>query len=146
MKVTSFEISKKLAEIGFYRKFPSKFYHQNLNQTLYYRTPQYRTPQSGYSDKKGILNIPAYDLETILDALPNQLVNENIFFSRLDFFLKISKDEIWYETECFCDSSEYCPVKRRMEIEKLKNESLADTAARLLIKLYEANLVKFNEE
>jgi|GEM_PF-1889276 len=135
MKTTNYEISKELAEAGFEQKFPPAFYHVNSNGTLYYRTAQ-----KEYSNLKGIFNVKSYDLETILEALPKQ----HDFFSR-----GIGKYElrIWYhEGKAFVGYQNYTGFDKVMTFEQEQNESIADTAARLLILLHEKGLVNFNEE
>ncbi len=71
------------------------------------------------------------DLETLLDALPE----EREGFGG-DAYFRMSKDGFWYEEW-------RCPRQSYYYIEKLENESLADTAGRMIIKLHEKNLIKF---
>jgi len=139
MKTTSYKISKQLAEAGF--KSWANFFWCELGEDLVkiHFSQSHSVPQS-------VKIIVAYDLETILEALPERLTNENIFISRINYYLKLSKEEIWYENECDCDSDASCPVNQRFELNRDKSESLADTAARLLILLHEKGLVNFNEE
>jgi len=107
MKTTSFEISKKLAEIGFKAEAHHKL-HCFKDDFLY----------------------SYYDFETILEALPNQLGQSFLQITMLG-----NQALIGYEMQ-------------RIELSSLvdgKNESLADTAARLLILLHEEGIVNFNE-
>ena len=85
---------------------------------------------------------PAYDLETILDALPSVIEKEG---SGNNIYFKMNKNRVWYENSCNCDSSEYCPVNIYYRIDRQKNESLADTAGRLLIQLFEAGIINFKK-
>ena len=62
MKTTNYEISKKLKEIGFEADF--NFHYKATDSINLY--------DSGYEDYKE-RNIPSYDLETILDALPKKI-------------------------------------------------------------------------
>jgi hypothetical protein len=101
-KTTNYEISKKLAEIGFKAETSTSI---SMLETKDYSS---------------------YDLETLLDALPekteiiiHQLINKRGFY--LDYGLR--GDEIFVEIK--------------------NNESLADNAGRLLILLHEKNLIKF---
>ncbi len=99
---TNFEISKKLAEIGFSR------------QAFWVWTSKgCCCPFETYLD-----GFRAYDLETLLDALPKNYLVKNDWL------------------ECFLNR-DFNGTKR------LENESLADTAGRLLILLHEKNLIKF---
>ena len=135
MKTTSYEISRQLAEAGF--EAETEFYCVKWNEgepELVHESQQ--TPNL-------IESVPAWNLETILEVLPSRITNENIFIQRIDYYLRLSKEEIWYENECNCDSDESCPVDQRFEVSRIKNESLADTAARLLLLLHEKNLIKF---
>lgn len=92
------------------------------------------------ADGKG--NVKAYDLETILDALPSVIEREG---SGNNIYFKMNKNRVWYENSCNCDSSEYCPVNIYYRIDRQKNESLADTAGKMLIKLYEAGIINFKK-
>lgn len=118
MKVTSYEISKALHKAGFKvetdfiwstsfsdeQKPPALFYHHHSVSRL--------------SD-----SIAAYDLETILEALPTRLIREN---SRNPTTQEIvlKKNSIRYGESSY--------LTKRSE-----NESLADTAARLLLMILE---------
>jgi len=128
MKTTSYEISRKLTEVGFAINNASIF--------AYFSKPMVSPMElvgkfivadglkEGYS-----LDYYSFDLETILEALPD------IIYSSDDFGLK--KNEIGYYY------FDYDHVAHGIYIEKEKDESLADTAARLLLTLHEKNLVKF---
>ena len=80
------------------------------------------------------------DLETMLDALPSVIERKGW---GNDIYFKMNKNGFWYENSCSCDSSEYCPLETYYHIDRQKNESLADTAGRLLLLLHEKNLIKF---
>lgn len=121
IKTTNFEISKKLAEIGFKKETDYFFY---LTKPDWYNKAwtwkyvwHYAT--EGWDDANNDSNfLPSYDLETLLDALhKNYLVKYD-----------------WLE--CFLNR-DFNGTKR------LENESLADTAGRMIILLYEKNLIKF---
>jgi hypothetical protein len=116
-KTTNYEISKKLAEIGFKAKANHGWHKDNLESE----------PAEFISNYAFSTNyIKAFDLETLLDALPekteiiiNQLSNKRGFY--LDYGSR--GDEIFVKIK--------------------ENESLADTAGRLIILLHEKNLIKF---
>ena len=123
-KTTNYEISKKLAEIGFSR------------QPFWVWTSKdcccpYETHLDGFR---------AYDLETLLDALPKKMTNKH----GREFTLEISfgvSNWIYYvdENDYIFLSENY--IHGQMESEK--NESLADTVGRFIILLFEKNLIKF---
>ena len=121
VKVTSYNVSKKLAEIGF--KADPFFYRQECNK------------ENFIIDATGVYDCAAvrcYDLETILDALPNSYQIFSNFLLNAETFL-IGKSIIY-------QSEEYnCWIKQE------NNESLADTAARLLILLVEKGIINFNK-
>jgi hypothetical protein len=96
MKTTNYEISKKLAEIGFRAETSTSI---SMLETKDY---------------------PSYDLETLLSALPDTIGG----------CLMIHKEGMYYQ-------------ESMIEVQKQKNESLADTAGRLIIELCENNLIKF---
>ncbi len=119
-KTTNYEISKKLSEIGFSR------------QPFWVWTSKdcccpYETHLDGFR---------AYDLETLLDALPSEIE----YFGN-DAYFRMNKDQFWYEEFCNCPFD--CPVKRHYNIKIKENESLADTVGRFIILLHEKNLIKF---
>jgi len=119
MKRTSYEISKQLAEAGF--KAENDFYWAKWNEG----DPELVHAKDGTPPL--IEKVPAYDLETILQALPN-VVNDNEE-------LNIKKHEIGYyyfDYDCvICGTG----------VEKQESESLTDTAARLWLKLKKQGLI-----
>lgn len=127
MKTTSYEISKRLAEIGFKAKFDFVYLRDGKNTHFVSEIVLL------FSDeiKKGVV-IPSYDLETILEALPS-LIEPN--YSRIKVNLCVRKHGIFYEND------EECQFYQEKE-----GESLADTAARRLIELHEQGLIKFGEK
>jgi hypothetical protein len=131
MRTTNYEISKKLWEINFKANFDYVWDDKDKLIKGEQLNSQF------YGTKKGLEEIiiksqtwfPAYDLETILEALPD------IIYSSDDFGLK--KNEIGYYY------FDYDHVAHGLYIEKEKDESLADTAARLLLLLVEKEIIKF---
>jgi len=77
--------------------------------------------------------LKSYDLETLLEALPSSIENgtENCLVVNVAF------GEIHYEGDCENDTLWQFITTTR------ENESLADTAGRLIILLHEKNLIKF---
>jgi hypothetical protein len=139
MKTTSCEISKQLAEAGFNK----------------YKIPEGNCPKASavYCWHNFLIGAeledkttetlareydiyPAYDLETILEALPNFIANGNGTENCL--VVDVAFGEIHYKGDCESDTLFITTTRN--------NESLADTAARLLILLHEKGLINFNEE
>jgi len=79
------------------------------------------------------------DLESLLGILPSQIKAEGQY---VDFAM--NQRGIWYENRCTCDSSENCPVNAYFYTRTLENETLTDTAGRMIISLYEKNILNSN--
>jgi hypothetical protein len=140
MKTTSYKISKQLLEAGF--KAENDFWNSRpsaKNDFFWARWDTnskfvlvHKTDTTPY-----MLNsyIPAYDLETILEALPKQ----HDFFSR-----GIGKYElrIWYhEGKAFVGYQNFDGFDKIMTFEQEQNESIADTAARLWLELKKKKII-----
>jgi hypothetical protein len=126
MKTTSYEISKKLAEIGFKAETEKAFDNKGTPISCHKKICILKEKSSNSE----IYGLPACDLESILQALPN-VVNYNEE-------LNIKKYEIGYYY------FDYDCVICGIGVEKQENELLTDTAARLLILLHEKGMVNFN--
>jgi len=120
---TNYEISKKLAEIGFSRQ---AFWVWTSKDCC--------CPYETYLD-----GFRAYDLETLLDALPREIPHKNhkklfgmLVNLTINFIPKKDIVNIGYSFGSF----DFIETKKN-------NESLADTAGRLIILLHEKNLIKF---
>jgi hypothetical protein len=128
MKTTNYEISKKLAEIGFKAKAEkcwAKIRH-SVSSEFNLVNLDFAVPQN--CDEW----VLSYDLETLLNTLPH-----NFMLEKKIKFLKMNQSEKGYET----GSS---PIyDYQLLCHRMKEESLADTAGRLIIKLYNNNLIKF---
>ena len=113
MKTTNYEISKQLKEAGFEAK--TEFYWIELNGDLILirETQLFSVP---FSLKK----IPAYDLETLLDALKQ---------TRKRIMIVVKSDN-------WGINFDYQFNKYSQE-----NESLADTAGRMWLELKKKNLL-----
>jgi hypothetical protein len=114
-KTTNYEISKKLAEIGFNQQTDFYWYCYDDGKGVRH-----------IADADGKGNFKSYDLEILLNALPekteiiiNQLTNKREFY--LDYGLRGSE----------------------ISVQIKENESLADTAGKMIILLHEKNLIKF---
>ena len=130
MKTTNFEISKKLKEAGFEAE-----------------------GDFGYTVPDSLNDLKAYSLETLLDALPDSIQYKK-YKSSDWYYLFLRAPSRFSETNktlgYYCECNEYMDNYRMgeedgiFEFSKLSpNESLADTAGRLLLLLHEKNLIKF---
>lgn len=122
MKTTNFEISKKLKEIGFEAEF--NFHYKATDHVNLY--------DSGYEDYKEE-NTPTYDFETLFNILPKTYNKKQL------------KIWVWYNSVyiIYQDSDGF--IEESITTKKQKNETLADTAGRLLIKLFEAGIINFKK-
>ena len=113
MKTTSYEISKKLKEAGFEAETNFYWYCYDNGREMRH-----------IADADGKGDVEAYDLETLLDALPNtteiiisSLTGERIFY--LDSNIRGNEVSIAIE----------------------ENESLADTAGKMWLMLKEKGII-----
>ena len=144
MKTTNFEISKKLKEIGFEADF--NFHYKATDSINLY--------DSGYEDYKE-RNTPSYDLETLIDALPDSITreyksNEDGTIKEFEEKLVISKNEIWYKCYDIETSDDANEFWREYEYQQnisiySWDDSLANIAGKMLIQLYEAGIIKFKK-
>lgn len=129
MKTTNFKNSKKLADIGF--KAGSDF-SWNLRTTYCGNTSKVQyfiKYANGFNEGKEIFK--SYDLETLLEIILGK--KETSF----EESLVLTKNCISYESNLTRDY---------IDIERVENESLADTAARLLVKLVRKGLINLKGE
>lgn len=148
MEVTSFEISKKLAEIGFGAEHVFCWYSNSESNVL--ECGKCGSMSQIVIKDDGLEEVishhefafpfafPAFGLETILEALPS-----NIIFSYCGSELQLTKSAIGYYG---LEGNSEDGFAIFLEIEKEENESLTDCAAKLLIKLHEKGLIKFGEK
>ena len=115
-KTTNYEISKKLKEIGFDKE--TNFYFTEVAPDKF--EAQY------YTNNKEYLLLKSYELETLFDVLPKKT---EIIISQLT-----NKREFYLD---------YGSRGDEISVEIKENESLADTAGKMIIELYENNLIKF---
>lgn len=136
MKTTNYEISKKLQQLGFEADFD--FCYSKNNPNGVWNKAHELDCWGEYNDDKFV---PSYDLETILDALPASIDYENEvyhFWSWNDgmgfypLYDKYASDSVFDMDNGVYEFSE--------------DESLAGTAARLLIKLVEEGIINLKEE
>jgi hypothetical protein len=122
-KTTNYEISKKLAEIGFDKE--TNFYFTEIAPDKF--KAEY------YSNNNKYFLLKSYDLEILINALPEKIKvgidrtpQSKFYFDKISFgYAKEPKIEFQF----------YCRIQ--------ENESLADTAGRMIILLHEKNLIKF---
>ena len=132
MKTTSYEISKKLKEAGF-EADADYYWVESKEEIICVNIYVFSDYMSG-----GKKLCDAFDLETILDALPSVIERKGW---GNDIYFKMNKNGFWYENSCSCDSSEYCPLETYYHIDRQKNESLADTAGKMWLLLKEKGMV-----
>ena len=117
MKTTNYEISKQLAKAGF--KQETDFYWAKWNEG----DPELVHAKDGTPPL--IEKVLAWDLEKILETLPNFIQNGNGTENCL--VINVAFGEIHYEGDCESDALFITTTRN--------NESLADTAARLWLEL-----------
>ena len=144
MKTTNYEISKKLKEIGFEAESDFYWYCYDTGQEMRHIAD---------ADDKG--NVKAYDLETLLDALPDSITRE--YKSNEDGTIKEFKEELvieknkiryrCYDIETSDEANEYSREYGYVQNISIYswNDSLANIAGKMLIKLFEEGLIKFNK-
>jgi hypothetical protein len=141
-KTTNFEISKKLAEIGFKVKTNAEKCWVKPRMSIYdnFTLTNFNFQVPAHCDDWFL----SYDLETLLDALPRNIsVMEEIYPT--DFNLNIDLNEN-VQTISYIEEGTYRSLQEHHPeafIVATQNESLADTAGRLIILLHEKNLIKF---
>lgn len=74
------------------------------------------------------------DLETILDALPKKIKTKQGVFLLQIAIMPFNKENRWL-----------IGYSNETDAEQKENESLTDTASRLLIKLFETGIINFNK-
>ena len=123
MKTTNYKISKQLAEIGFKQRSTIGWFTSKCGGGGRFNVPD--GIKSGYN-----LECYSFDLETILEALPKEI-------KKLHFWAT-------WSTSSDCYIFGYIDgIVRNTELETAteENESLADTAAKLWLKLKKEGLV-----
>lgn len=151
MKTTNFEISKKLKEIGF--EAEANFYFAIKNN--YEPVPYEILYKSSFKKENIKYLIPSYDLETLLDALPDSITREyksteDGTIREFEEKLIINKKEIWYKCYDIETSDDANEFWREYEYQQnisiySWDDSLANIAGKMLIQLFEAGIVKFNK-
>lgn len=120
MKVTNLETSQNLKELGFEAETDYNYFLCNNGYQLFHHSERTIAWDKG---------IPAYDLETILEALPKVLQGYELC---IYFGASFEATKITYNWQ-------------KLEVKQNWKESLANTAGRLLVKLLEDNIIKLGE-
>ena len=151
MKTTNYEISKKLKEIGFNTSAEKCWAKIRLSKTQEFTLIPLTFDVFANCDEW----FPSYDLETLLDALPDSITRE--YKSNKDGTIKefkenlvIEKNKIWYRCYDIETSDEANEYWREYGYEHNISiyhyyDSLTNLAGKMLIKLFEAGLIKFNK-
>ena len=140
--MTNFEISKQLKEAGFEAETDFYWYCYDNGRALRH-----------VADADGKGNVKSYDLETILDALPDSITRE--YKSKEDGEVKkfredliIEKNKIRYscdDIENADDANRYFQEYGYMQdigvFKKFDEDSLADTAGRMWLELKKNKLI-----
>jgi hypothetical protein len=139
-KTTNYEISKKLAEIGFKaeaEKCWAKIRH-SVSSEFNLVNLDFAVPQN--CDEW----VLSYDLETLLNALPSSIKYKNEYNVILYYEFFLQNDKLGYYYEYGEYGNDYHMGDGIFEFSKLSlDESLADIAGRMLILLHEEKLIKF---
>ena len=141
-KTTNFEISKKLKEAGFEAEADYNFIERNNQKAFLVNIKEL----SGIEIMNEIgVFIKSYDLETILDALPECIKYKKYRSCREYYlFLQVPTKKLGYYDGCNEYMNHYCMGEEDgiFEVSKLSsNESLADTAGKMWLMLKEKGLI-----
>ena len=142
IKTTNFIISKKLAEIGFRAECSYFYFHSDNNNYEASSLEEFGYNEINDCDIEDKY-YPAYDLEILLNALPRAIsVMQEIY--PIGFHLNIDLNEN-AQTFSYIEDDLLLLQEHHEEafVIKTQDESLADTAGRLIILLHNKNLIKF---
>lgn len=153
MKTTNLEISKKLKEIGFDAE--TFFFWTKAPKLTKTDKDRYVIALANNVDiSKENEMFPAYHLETLIEALPDEITTKfkHCDTGEIEEFeetLKIYKrgisyshnedDRDWYRTNYGYYST------FDLNVNEWDGESLADTAGKMLIQLFEAGIINFKK-
>lgn len=141
MKTTSYEISKKLKEAGFEDSYIYAWYSDSEGlpwiQEIQHAKP---TAVNKYGEEVKLTFIaPAYDLETLIDALPKKLANKYGKEGALKLSYDTKLNWVYYADKedyiLFFNDYVLCEIKSQ------ENESLADTAGKMWLFLKEKGVL-----
>lgn len=149
-KTTSYEISKKLEEAGFKASYIYAWYTDSEGSSWIQEIQHVKpTAINRYGKEVKLTFIaPAYDLETLLDALPESIQYKSsdwyYLFLRAPSRFSETNKTLGYYNECseYMDNFMMGCEDGIFEVSKLSpNESLADTAGKMWLILKEKGLV-----
>jgi hypothetical protein len=140
MKTTSYEISKKLKEAGFEAETNFYWYCYDNGREMRH-----------IADADGKGDVEAYDLETLLDALPESIQYKKYkssdwyyLFLRAPSRFSETNKTLGYYNKCseYMDNFRMGEEHGIFEVSKLSpNESLADVAGKMWLMLKEKGLI-----
>jgi hypothetical protein len=135
VKVTNYNLSKKLAEIGFKAETKNWWMLSAFNEPTH-RLKTYNCFEDYVGD-----NYRAYDFETIWNALPAEISNYEYLSATKKNPLVLILDKSNTHRPIYYTFSDVggCYFGGRIQ----DRDCLADTAARLLITLVEEGIIKF---
>ena len=129
-KTTNPEISKKLKEIGFKADYDYLWGENKITKEVVMLSSDYDCYDYALNNNE---IAPSYDLETLLDH-----INKSFFFDLSNINYDYKMKFTLYDQK---DNEKYTFEQNQKE-----DESLADTAGRLIIKLHERGLINFGGE
>ena len=104
MKLTSYETSKKLEELGFKAEHDYCYDKKGKDQTQCWNVSHELSCWDGYDEE---LYYPAYDLETMIKSLPSEIVESVEGDDNYKSWLTINRNHAGYITEDDCWHWEY---------------------------------------
>jgi hypothetical protein len=144
IKTTNLEISKKLKEIGFKNRFSFCWSsHNNFEEPIDIYSPI----PDGTNEEEFV---PAYDLETLLEAMPTCIKPKKKLYhlwlggKGIGYYPEVNSDR-YCGGNIVYDMDDSILISFNNDYKKWDeslDESLADTAGRLIIQLHEKGLIK----
>ena len=140
-KTTNYEISKKLAEIGFRAECSYFYFHGDNNDCEASPLEKYGFDKISKCDIEDKY-YPAYDLETLLEFAFNEICDFKIFCDHV--FIADYWNDGNYEVidELLVDRERFSKFVNGKVIRENKY-NYAEIVAKLIILLHEKNLIKF---
>lgn len=139
MKLTDFETSKKLDELGFRAESDYCYEKDDQEENEVWSIPFELAWWDDFERERYYL---AYDLETMLEALPQYIESETLNNKKDPCHFNMNKHMLCYINHG-CDPI-FEGVRHYTTCAIDKKESLANMAARLLINLIEDKIVKID--
>ena len=130
---TSLQVSKDLAAIRF--KSKEVFFYDKRGDLYFIKELDY--------DKTLEIDCIAFDLETILNALPKNIKLANFFLTKLKICFDEDGNDL--ESSTYIGYQNFQGFYQEHTEKQIKGESLADTAGRLLIDLVKKGIINFKK-